>query len=505
MDFLDQIAEFGSGVLEELQDIRGQKPKAPPPAPKPAPIPVPTPTPTPAPPPAPVVRQAPPPAPRPQYLTETRETVTSPGMIPPVSYEQEAVDYLPEDVIRAQQELETQQQQLRQYPEYQQEMGDLEAQRELERQGIDEILTRADEAYENMKNPAEFSGYWEDKSTGQKIMAGVGIMFGALGSALTGRKNQALEAIDAAIERDIDKKEAKLKRQIKVIQYSKVGTDIKEKRIEAIASQMEDLALGKPYAVAAAAANAMAQKTGNPQHQEAAAFLDQAFKVRKAQKQMEMLKKLKGKHIVRQYDESITIPDKRTTVTATKPVMPKAPPAPIDPTAITKKDQFADKLRSRLNSGVLKEVQSIGTKAEALRRQITLWQKKPGNPYFDTGMILQAAKILQGDTSVVRDPEMRQFINSTSLFDKAGNWYNNILTGKKLNREQIINAKEAIAVMAKVARKQFDQLAAPILKHADSKGIPRNLLYNPSAFYKTDQEVVDEYNRMQKLKRKGKR
>ena len=51
--------------------------------------------------------------------------------------------------------------------------------------------------------------YWENKSTGNKISASIGIALGAIGSAMTGQGgNKALDIIQNAIDRDIDAQKA---------------------------------------------------------------------------------------------------------------------------------------------------------------------------------------------------------------------------------------------------------------------------------------------------------
>lgn len=53
---------------------------------------------------------------------------------------------------------------------------------------------------------------WRDSSTGSKIAAGVGIMLGALGQALTGQDNPAIKMIERAIDQDIDIQKANMEK-----------------------------------------------------------------------------------------------------------------------------------------------------------------------------------------------------------------------------------------------------------------------------------------------------
>jgi hypothetical protein len=54
-------------------------------------------------------------------------------------------------------------------------------------------------------NDFKFKDYWENKSTGQKVMAGIAIALGGIGGAFTGKgDNKALEIINKAIEQDVN-------------------------------------------------------------------------------------------------------------------------------------------------------------------------------------------------------------------------------------------------------------------------------------------------------------
>lgn len=55
--------------------------------------------------------------------------------------------------------------------------------------------------------------YWADKTTGDKVLAGISILLGGLGAGLTGGPNIALQMIDKAITRDIDAQKANLEQQ----------------------------------------------------------------------------------------------------------------------------------------------------------------------------------------------------------------------------------------------------------------------------------------------------
>lgn len=73
-------------------------------------------------------------------------------------------------------------------------------------QEVETYLRNMDVEQKKLEDMAKINPnkYWEEKSTGSKIAASIGIALGAIGSALTGGENQALKIINNAIDRDID-------------------------------------------------------------------------------------------------------------------------------------------------------------------------------------------------------------------------------------------------------------------------------------------------------------
>lgn len=63
-------------------------------------------------------------------------------------------------------------------------------------------------ADENFKEPIDSERSWNRKSTGEKIMAGIGIFLGTLGSAITKQPNIAWEMLQKQADRDIEAQKA---------------------------------------------------------------------------------------------------------------------------------------------------------------------------------------------------------------------------------------------------------------------------------------------------------
>jgi hypothetical protein len=105
------------------------------------------------------------------------------------------------DAALAQAQMETQQQ-------VNQEIERRQAVFSLQRE---EWNQRGQILFDDIKNAKiDPNHFWQDKSTGQKIMAVVGMALGAGGAAATGSPNFALQTIQGAVDRDIDAQKANL-------------------------------------------------------------------------------------------------------------------------------------------------------------------------------------------------------------------------------------------------------------------------------------------------------
>jgi len=69
------------------------------------------------------------------------------------------------------------------------------------------------------------SRIWANASTGNKVLAGIGILLSGIGSGLTGQPNLAMQVIDKTIDRDIDAQKAELgkKETLLSMNYRKYG------------------------------------------------------------------------------------------------------------------------------------------------------------------------------------------------------------------------------------------------------------------------------------------
>lgn len=102
--------------------------------------------------------------------------------------------------------------------------------------------------------------------------------------------------------------------------------------------------------------------------------------------------------------------------------------------------------------------------------------------FSDYGAMMSTLKALQGDTSVVREAELKQGINATSLENKVKNWASRLATGKTLQPEQRVEMIDALKKMTAVAADQYRGAVAPIRRQAQDYGIADEAIFDPGLF-----------------------
>lgn len=77
--------------------------------------------------------------------------------------------------------------------------------------------------YDKLKG-MKINDYWENKSTGDKVLAGIAIMLGGIGGQMQGDKsNRALDIINKAIEVDLDTQKNNIANQLNLAEMSEKG------------------------------------------------------------------------------------------------------------------------------------------------------------------------------------------------------------------------------------------------------------------------------------------
>lgn len=111
------------------------------------------------------------------------------------------------------------------------EKAKLAADKELKTQSIvskgeeeyQKALAERNTQYDQLKN-MKITDYWENQSTGNKILAGISIMLGGIGGQMMGDKsNRALDIISKAIDVDLETQKANIAKQLNVVEMSEKG------------------------------------------------------------------------------------------------------------------------------------------------------------------------------------------------------------------------------------------------------------------------------------------
>lgn len=482
--FMDYVDE-GIGALKEgvnyFQGARGGKPvfetkESAPPAPPPQKKPVYIPRPAPAQ--APNVQVI-----APQPLTESRTVTTQ--ELPQQSWD-EATSYgIPQETERAMAEFEAARKDLQESPVYQQGRSGMEEELAFRQQELEKVYSDAEKAFKNMQDPSQFGGYWETKSTGGKILAGLGMAFATVGAGLAGRPQQALQFIDNAIKRDTEAKRDRLNRQLQVIARSKATAETKGKRLLYIQQALDDLDSGKPYAVAIAKAKAMAAKTGKPEHADFVGFMEQAAKASILKKKADYYKETLKPDVFkrREYEpigEGVPL-TRRETVTKDRPYQ--------NAQDLTFKDKWkmTNDLTSMITKPIPRTLKQVAIASNTLLATVRDAMRKRAagvkNPYSDVFVALQGAKTAQGDTSVVRAPELRIFTGAGSLLTKAENIFNNLRTGQSFSDKQYRQLEQALETYAKFTASAYNQEISPVIMRARAAGLPINDIYSSGGMY----------------------
>jgi len=100
---------------------------------------------------------------------------------------------------------------------------------ELRNQGQEEIQSQLDEIDNKVEefSNRKYEGYWNNKSTGTKILGAISLALGAYGSSLGGGPNTALTIINKAMDDDFRNFQAVTSTKLKAISQSRLSTEKK--------------------------------------------------------------------------------------------------------------------------------------------------------------------------------------------------------------------------------------------------------------------------------------
>lgn len=122
---------------------------------------------------------------------------------------------------------------------------------------LDSENTKLTEDIQNSK--IDPNRVWNSASTGNKVMAGIGILLSGIGSGLTGQQNMALGVIQKSIDRDIDAQKADLGKKENLLSANMRKYGNAHAAYQATAMQLTSVVQGQIAAAAAKMNGAQAQ------------------------------------------------------------------------------------------------------------------------------------------------------------------------------------------------------------------------------------------------------
>jgi len=98
--------------------------------------------------------------------------------------------------------------------------------------------------------------------------------------------------------------------------------------------------------------------------------------------------------------------------------------------------------------------------------------------YGDTIRTLQSAKLFQGDSSVVRGPELKEIQSAVGVLDRLKNEVDRLGGTAKLQPKQRKQLLDAVNTIKNVAKKEYTGLLGPAAKQFNRRGLPLEEIFD---------------------------
>lgn len=142
----------------------------------------------------------------------------------------------------------------------------------------------------NALKQQNYGGYWQDKSTGTKILGAISIALGAYGAAKTGGQNYALNIINKAMDDDFQQYQSNINKQIAAIQQSRLSMDSKDKLTNQKLAQLDAYKLAQVEQVQNKL-DSLSSKFGSEEAQAKLAGLNASLDQKRAENKQEIADK----------------------------------------------------------------------------------------------------------------------------------------------------------------------------------------------------------------------
>lgn len=147
-----------------------------------------------------------------------------------------------------------------------------------------------------------------------------------------------------------------------------------------------------------------------------------------------------------------------------------------------KNETMITNLRKELTAGQLGKVYETYQNAKRGKKVVSEYVKNPTG-YKDYGTLMLALKSLQGDSSVVREAEMKMGKDATSLINKGMNAVQSASTGKSLQPEQRQDIIKALTILSDIGQQQYVDETRHIYHQASRKGLPLDEVFSDPTIY----------------------
>ena len=161
-------------------------------------------------------------------------------------------------------------------------------------------------------------------------------------------------------------------------------------------------------------------------------------------------------------------------------------------TAEYKKQEAKDRKITKMSSNIRKKEVGANSWLKTLHMQDALRDFKANpNAYTDFGTLRLGIQTLQGDDSVIREPEVAAASKAGGVVTKAINWMQGITTGAQLTDAQRKDIADAIDVLSRAAKKSYAKQLIPYYKNAISNELPIHEIF-PTEIIPEIEQYIDK-------------
>ncbi len=305
-------------------------------------------------------------------------------------------------------------------------------------------------------NKMEYKGFWQSKSTGEKILGALSVALGAYAQGLSGGRtpNTALAIMNKAMEDDFRQFQAKSNKKIQLIQQSRASLATKQAAVREELTRQEAYKVGQLGQLESKLGE-LSNKFKAPKAKEQANLLAAQINQSKIQLQAQLQAQIEAKNA----RDAQTAINKEKTDLLNKANLLKQK-------ELKQKEGFTQEqgLRKEYNSlPEIKEAKKVSNAYERLRSV----EKTPAG---DLSLVFSYMKMLDPG-STVREGEFATASNAGDVSDRIYNLYNRLIEGEILTKEQRNDFVKQASNLNTATQKNIQPIDKQFKKIAKERGI----------------------------------